>query len=118
MNESKDILISKIEKKAKLAVSQKKKKRDNKRLIYEYFICSLALIGTILAVIDIYKGLTVWQRWMDTGIIVSLTIDYMVRFYQAEDKKVFFKKNILILLLYCPLILSLRFSGLRGLQNC
>jgi hypothetical protein len=49
-----------------------KKRKKKQRLIYEYFICILALIGTVLAVIDIFKGLSVWQNYLDFGILTIL----------------------------------------------
>lgn len=80
----------------------KKKKKKKRRLIYEYFICVLALIGTGLAVIDITRGMTYWQHWLDWGILGALTIDYFVRLFLAKDKKVFFRENIFHLIAIIP----------------
>ena len=79
----------------------KKKKRRN-TLIYEYCICSFALVGTILAVIDILQGLAVWQQFLEWGILIILTIDYFVRLILADNKKVFIKENIFNLIAILP----------------
>jgi voltage-gated potassium channel len=97
--------IDKIIKKAANATSAKaaaKKKKRKQVLIYEYIICCIALIGTILAIIDIFKGLVTWQVWLDRGVLIVLTIDYIVRLFLAEDKWVFVRENILILIAILP----------------
>jgi voltage-gated potassium channel len=101
-DKGKDKLVSKIEKKAKLAVSQKKKKKHWKNKIYNYSILGIALIGVIFAVIDMFKGLTDFQRWIDLGIRVILAADYFVRLFRAEDKKLFFLENIFNLIAILP----------------
>lgn len=80
----------------------KKKSQKKRRLIYEYFICVLALAGTALAVIDIFRGLSLWQHWMDWGILCILTVDYFVGLILAKDKKVFFRENIFHLIAIFP----------------
>jgi voltage-gated potassium channel len=97
-----DIRISKIEKKAKLALTRQKRKRDRKRLGYEYVICSLALTGTVLAVIDLYQGLTLWQIWLDWGILAVLTADYLIRLFLSNNKKIYFRENIFNLIAILP----------------
>ena len=79
----------------------KKKKRRN-TLIYEYCICSIALAGTILAVIDILQGLAVWQQFLEWSILIILTIDYFVRLILADNKIVFIKENIFNLIAILP----------------
>ncbi|WP_313132036.1 potassium channel family protein [Anaerocolumna sp.] len=86
----------------------KKKKKKRNILIYEYCICVLALMGTILAVIDINQGLTLWQIWLDRGILIVLTIDYLVRFILAKDKRIFFIENVFNLLAIFPFSSTLR----------
>ncbi|SHO49270.1 potassium channel family protein [Anaerocolumna xylanovorans] len=80
----------------------KKKNKKKRRVIYEYFICVLALIGTGLAVIDITRGMTYWQHWLDWAILGILTADYFVRLFFAKDKKVFFRENIFHLIAIIP----------------
>ncbi|MBE5966727.1 MAG: potassium channel family protein [Lachnospiraceae bacterium] len=86
------------------SVSKKiEKKRKRRRiLIYEYCICSFALMGTILAVIDILQGLAVWQQFAEWGILIILTIDYFVRLILADNKKVFLRENIFNLVAILP----------------
>lgn len=111
--------ISKIEKKAKLAVSNPghNKKKHSITLLYEYFICSLALIGTVLAVIDIFRGLTLWQKWMDKGILAALTADYLYRLFQAENKWIFVKENIFNLIAILPFNSTLRIFRITRLAK-
>ncbi len=97
-----DIKISKIEKKAKLALTRQKKKRVRKHLGYEYFICVLALTGTTLAVIDLYQGLTSWQVWLDWGILAVLTLDYLIRLLKSDNKKLYIRENIFNLIAILP----------------
>jgi voltage-gated potassium channel len=107
-NDNKDIV--KISKKANLAVTNpgRKKKKNRNTLIYEYIICSIALIGTVLAVIDIFRGLNTWQQWADRAILAVLAADYLVRFILAKNKKEFFLENILILIAILPFSSLLR----------
>jgi voltage-gated potassium channel len=100
--------ISKIPDKSDKNNVNKKKKKNQKKLLYEYFICVLALVGTLLAVIDIFKGLTIWQFWLDRGIWAALTADYLIRLSQANDKKVFFRENIFNLVAIIPFNSTLR----------
>lgn len=95
----------------------KKKKKKRNILIYEYCICVLALMGTILAVIDINQGLTLWQKWLDRGILIVLTVDYVVRFILANDKKVFFIENIFNLIAIIPYSSTLRILRITRLTK-
>jgi len=96
--------------KSQIALLKKKakKKKERRRLIYEYFICILALVGTLLAIIDIFKGLSLWQKWLDRGILLALTVDYLVRLFQAEDKRAFIRGNIFNLIAILPFNSALR----------
>lgn len=100
-------------------IKEKSKKKKKKRniLIYEYCICVLALIGTILAVIDINQGLTLWQIWLDRSILIILTIDYFVRFILAKDKKIFFIENIFNLIAILPYSSTLRIFRITRLAK-
>lgn len=102
--------IAKIEKKARLAIENPghKKKKFRRTLMYEYFICALALMGTLLAVIDIFKDLNIWQRWLDWIILIALTADYLIRLFEAENKLVYFKENIFYLIAILPFPTALR----------
>lgn len=117
---SNDILINTIPKKSKEEIIKernRKKKKKRNILIYEYCICFVALIGTILAVIDINQGLTLWQMWLDRSVLIILTMDYIGRFILAKDKKVFFIENILNLLAIIPYSSALRIFRITRLTK-
>lgn len=95
----------------------KKKKKKRNTLIYEYCICFLALIGTVLAVIDINQGLTLWQLWLDRIILIILTFDYIVRFILSKDKRVFFIENIFNLIAIIPYSSALRIFRITRLAK-
>lgn len=86
----------------KTVSKNKRRNKKKRRLIYEYFVCVLALVGTGLAVIDIFKGLSLWQHWLDWGILAVLTADYFIRLILAKNKKVFFRENIFHLIAIFP----------------
>lgn len=116
MGKNKKDLI-KIEKKARLALSKKKREKDRKKLVYEYTICGIALLGTVLAVVDIFRGLNPWMLWIDRAVLIILAADYFVRLYQAEDKKEFFRENIFHLIAILPFHSTLRIFGLSRLTK-
>lgn len=84
----------------------------NKKLIkiYDLTVCICCLISVALAILDFTQGLGVKTQWLDYIIYGLFVIDYIVRFLLSEEKKVFFKKNIIDLLAIIPLN-----SAFRGL---
>ncbi len=85
----------------------------NKKLIkiYDLTVCICCLISVALAILDFTQGLGVKTQWLDYIIYGLFVIDYIVRFLLSEEKKVFFKKNIIDLLAIIPL--NSAFRGLR-----
>ncbi len=70
--------------------------------LYEISINILAVIAVVLAVIDISKGLTGFQYYINVVIYIIFVMDYLVRLILIKDKKDFFKKNIFDLLAIIP----------------
>lgn len=73
-----------------------------KKIIYEVFMSLLAIIAVILALLDILKGLLSWQIVLDNVILVIFILDYLVRFFIANNKKDFVKTNIFDLIAIIP----------------
>lgn len=79
-----------------------KRKICVKGTIYNVIICILCVVSVIFAILDFTKGLTPVQTWIDNIIYGLFIIDYVVRFMIADNKKVFFKQNILDLIAIVP----------------
>lgn len=117
MSKNDNLDVAKSKSQITLLKKKAKKKKERNRLIYEYFICVLALVGTILAIIDIFKGLSLWQKGLDWGILIVLTTDYLVRLFQAKDKKAFIKENIFNLIAILPFNSALRIFRITKLAK-
>ena len=76
-------------------------------IIYEIIMIVLACISLSTIFIENIPVLTV----VDNIIIIIFIIDYIVRFYLAENKKEFFKNNIVDLISSLPF--NALFKGLR-----
>lgn len=73
-----------------------------KRNIYEFFICILAVISVIFAIVDITNGLPDYVKIIDQIIYIIFVIDYFTRFIASNNKKEFIKKNIFDLIAIIP----------------
>lgn len=80
-----------------------------KNIIYSIAICVLAIISVVFAFIDLSGGLSDWMRIADAIIYIIFVLDYVIRFFYSEDKKTFFKGNILDLISIIPVNSAFRF---------
>lgn len=75
-------------------------------LAYETFIITLAIIAVSLTILDfnnqvvLEPGSTLYR--IDLGILIVFTVDYFTRLIASNDKKEFFKDNLLGLLAIIP----------------
>lgn len=82
--------------------------------LYSIFIAVLALVSVIFLTLELFGKISLAEQpfqAIDTGILLIFAVDYAVRFFRAEDKKAFFKKNIPDLLAIIPF--SSLFSAFR-----
>lgn len=73
-----------------------------KKIIYEIFICILAVVSVIFAIIDITKGLADYIKIIDDIIYIIFVADYIIRFAISKNKKRFVKDNIFDLIAIIP----------------
>lgn len=70
----------------------------NKKILYELIFTILAIIAVSITFLDISEKIVLAPGsalyYIDLIILFIFIIDYFVRFYIAENKKVFFKNNI------------------------
>lgn len=93
----------------------KRSKQKNKiiakvfSLLYNILIVTLAIGSIALAILDICNVIDLSSPpllFIDAGILIIFTIDYIIRFLIAKDKQYFFKHNI------CDLIALIPFSSM------
>lgn len=82
--------------------------------LYHIGIFFLALASVFLAILDLLRGLRPAELWIDRTIYAIFVIDYVVRFLITNDKRSFFKDNIIDLIAIIPL--NSAFRGLRLLK--
>jgi voltage-gated potassium channel len=81
---------------------------NKKRLLlwYEVVIILLAVVAVTITVMDLNGTITLEPSsslyWVDLGILLIFTVDYVVRLFYASDKVVFFKSNIFDLIAIIP----------------
>lgn len=73
-----------------------------KNVIYELFICILSVISVVFAIIDIASGLPQHLIIVDRIIYCIFVTDYLIRFIKDNEKKYFFKHNIIDLVAIIP----------------
>lgn len=61
-----------------------------------------ALLAVIISIIDIVKGINTTLFIIDTAILIVFIADYVIRLIFADNKKHFFKSNILDLIAIIP----------------
>lgn len=92
---------------------------DHKKMLYEAAMALLALFAVIAAVVDLFGKIP--QEYYscyltaDAIILLIFAVDYVCRFYSAEDKKQFFSQNVfdlIALIPLTPLLRALRFIRL------
>ena len=76
--------------------------RINKRVIYEFIFCLLAIVSVVLAIMDITDGLTPILALIDYAIWVIFVADYIIRFFISQEKLRFMRQNILDLIAILP----------------
>ena len=73
--------------------------------IYYTSVLLLSISSIVLALLDISNVININiypYSYADKGILIFFWIDYIVRFYKADNKKLFFKQNIFDLLAIIP----------------
>lgn len=73
--------------------------------IYYASVLILSISSIVLALLDISNVININiypYSYADKGILIFFWIDYIVRFYKADNKKLFFKQNIFDLLAIIP----------------
>jgi voltage-gated potassium channel len=76
--------------------------QSKKVILYESLMSTFALIAVIISIIDITKGINSTLAIMDNIILIIFISDYIIRLIAAENKKQFFKNNILDLIAIIP----------------
>lgn len=71
-------------------------------LIYDLTFCILALVAVYLSLCDLTTGCTDFQIRVDNIITIIFIVDYVVRLALSNNKKSFFKQNILDLIAIIP----------------
>ncbi|WP_321382678.1 potassium channel family protein [uncultured Enterococcus sp.] len=72
---------------------------------YEFSIIILSILSIFLVVLDFSSVINISQQpylLIDTVILIIFTIDYIARFFLAEEKKKFFLTNIFDLIAIIP----------------
>ena len=88
--------------------------RINKRVIYEFIFCLLAIGSVILAIMDITNGLTPILALIDYAIWIIFVADYIIRFIISQEKLRFMRQNILDLIAIFPF--NSAFRAFRALK--
>ncbi|MFT8543688.1 MAG: ion transporter [Leuconostoc falkenbergense] len=73
--------------------------------IYYASVLILSISSIVLALLDISNVININiypYSYADKGILIFFWIDYIIRFYKADNKKLFFKQNIFDLLAIIP----------------
>lgn len=70
--------------------------------IYDLIMGILACGAVVLIIIELSDGLNYWQSVLSKIILLVFTVDYVVRFLVAENKKKFVRQNICDLLAILP----------------
>ena len=76
--------------------------QETKERIYNLLVILLALASVIFAILDLTRGLSEDLIWADRIIYAFFVVEYVLRLIFAEDKRLFFKKNILDLIAILP----------------
>ena len=74
-----------------------------KRNIYKFFICILAFVSVVFAIVDITNGLPDYIRIIDEIIYIVFVIDYFARLLASNNKKEFIKNNMFDLIAIIPI---------------
>ena len=72
-------------------------------LLYDIIISTLAFTAVILVIIDLSDELNAWQIRLDQFILMIFTLDYLVRFIVAGNRRKFIRNNICALIAIIPL---------------
>lgn len=89
----------------------------NKRIVYEFTFCLLAILSVILAIMDMINGLTPILTFTDHAIWIVFVLDYIIRLILSQEKIRFMKSNILDLIAILPFNSAFRaFRALKVLR--
>ena len=93
-----------------------------KKNIYKWTMAILAIIAIVLivmdfaAVIDINGRYSRWF-WVNNIILIIFAIDYFVRLYKSDDKRLFVKNNIYDLLAIIPVGIAFNWMEMAQMGN-
>ncbi|MBB1080064.1 ion transporter [Limosilactobacillus sp. STM2_1] len=76
-----------------------------KKKIYESIMVILAVVSILLIILDYGSVINInvgYPALLNNIILVVFTVDYVIRFYLAKDKKKFFKQNFFDLISIIP----------------
>lgn len=108
---TKDDIFKEVDEVTKL----KRKRLKNRWLIYNTFLALLAIAVVILLVNDATGNINIFiapYYQIDIAILVLFTMDYIIRFIRAADKKFYFTNNIFVLISVLPILLIGNDSGI------
>lgn len=82
-------------------------KKDNKviSIVYDIFICVLAIASVILVILDFQSVISLSKspyKAIDLTLLIIFWIDYITRLVLSKDKAKFFRENILDLIAIIP----------------
>lgn len=72
------------------------------KVIYDCSITAMAIVSVTFAIIDMISYLTYWENVLDTIIYFVFVIDYGIRFFKSDNKRLFIKHNVLDLVAIIP----------------
>jgi voltage-gated potassium channel len=83
-------------------------KKRSWQVIYNIAVVILCIVSVYFAILDIHRGLTAQQIWIDRTIYMVFVVDYIIRFGLADKKTRFVKENIFDLIAILPFNSALR----------
>ena len=98
---------------------------DKKLTPYQWVMAILSIISIFLIILDFAAVISINQPtskwfWINCAIVLFFAIDYFYRFYEADNKKLYFKTHIYDLLSIIPiglLFVGLNIFNLSGLVS-
>lgn len=93
-----------------------------KKNIYKWTMAILAIIAIVLIVLDFAAVIDINGRysrwfWVNNIILVIFAVDYFVRLYKSDDKRLFVKNNIYDLLAIIPVGITFNWMEMAQMGN-
>lgn len=93
-----------------------------KKNIYKWTMAILAIIAIVLIVLDFAAVIDINGRysrwfWVNNIILVIFAVDYFVRLYKSDDKRLFVKNNIYDLLAIIPVGIAFNWMEMAQMGN-